>query len=144
MKHCHDEKIYRWNFTVNLLDGATYWFGSSFRSASTILPLFISKITPSLIPIGLISVITSAGWFLPQLFSARITERHKRMKLIIVEWGLFLERMPVWALVLTTLLAWRSPTLALAIFFGLSLLVHAWCGGHGPSLDGIVGKNISA
>ncbi|MCB0152903.1 MAG: hypothetical protein KDE01_35265, partial [Caldilineaceae bacterium] len=36
---------YRWNFTMNLLDGAFFWFSLSFISATTILPLFISKLT---------------------------------------------------------------------------------------------------
>ena len=38
---------YRWNFTVNVLEGAAFWFGFSFASTSTILPLFVSKLTPS-------------------------------------------------------------------------------------------------
>ena len=38
-------KNYRWNFTVNFMDGATFWFGMSFISYATILPLFVSKLT---------------------------------------------------------------------------------------------------
>lgn len=116
------EKNYRWNFTVNLLDGATFWFGSSFISAATILPLFISKLTPSLIPIGLVSIITSAGWFLPQLFSARITERFTKMKRIVVGWGLFLERLPVWMMMLSAFIARFLPGPALVLF----LICLAW------------------
>ena len=37
------EKNYTWNFTVNLLDGASFWFGNNFVSAATILPLFVSR-----------------------------------------------------------------------------------------------------
>jgi len=36
------ERHYKWNYAVNLIDGASFWFGASFISASTILPLFIS------------------------------------------------------------------------------------------------------
>ena len=36
---------YRWNFAVNLGDGAAFWFGLSFISSATILPLFVSKLT---------------------------------------------------------------------------------------------------
>ena len=39
------QKDYRWNFSVNLLDGAFFWFGLSFISGATILPLFVSKLT---------------------------------------------------------------------------------------------------
>jgi MFS family permease len=125
---------YKWNFTVNLIDGASFWFGSSFISASTILPLFISKLTSSLLPIGLISVITAAGWFIPQLFSARITESKPRMKKIVVGWGLFLERIPIWIMILSGFLAKGHPILALSLFLfcltwhtiGAGIIAPAW------------------
>jgi MFS family permease len=113
----HNQHHYRWNFTVNLLDGATFWFGYSFISTSTILPLFISKLTDSVFPIGLLSVIASAGWFLPQLVSARITEESKRMKPIVVGWGIFLERLPVWVILIAAVLSGVFPSIALILFF---------------------------
>ncbi len=116
------DKDYSWNFAVNLLDGVTFWFGFSLISTTTILPLFISKLTTSLIPIGLISVIHSAGWFLPQLFSARITERYKNKKKIVVGWGFFLERIPIWVMILSTLVARTNPLIAL----GLMLFALTW------------------
>lgn len=122
MEQVKKDKNYTWNFTVNLLDGVAFWFGFSLISATTILPLFISKLTPSLIPIGLIGVINSAGWFLPQLFSARITERYEKKKKIIVGWGFFLERIPVYVMVISTLFARRNPPLAL----GLMLFALTW------------------
>ena len=39
------EKNYRWNFLVNSLDGASFWFGMSFISTTIILPLFVSHFT---------------------------------------------------------------------------------------------------
>ena len=39
------ERHYPWNFVVNLLDGATFWFGLSFMSSTTIVPLYVSKLT---------------------------------------------------------------------------------------------------
>ncbi len=127
-------KNYKWNFTVNLLDGASFWIGSSFISSSTILPLFISKLTPSLIPIGLISVITAAGWFLPQLFSARITESRNNMKEIVIGWGLFLERFPIILMILSPVIAKSHPTLALILLIlcltwhtmGAGVVATAW------------------
>ena len=116
-------KDYRWNFTVNLLDGASFWIGSSFISTTTILPLFISKLTPSLLPIGLIGVVTAAGWFLPQLFSARITESRSKMKDIVVGWGLYLERLPILAMILSPIVAKSNPKLALILLI-LCLIWH--------------------
>jgi MFS family permease len=119
----NQNKDYKWNFIVNLLDGASFWIGSSFISSTTILPLFISKLTSSLLPIGMISVITAAGWFLPQLFSARITESRSKMKEIVVGWGLYLERLPIFVMILSPIIAKSNPTFALILLI-LCLIWH--------------------
>jgi len=116
------DEHYRWNFTVNLLDGASFWFGLSFASSSTIMPLFISKLTDSPWPVGLVAVIAQGGWFLPQLFTANAVERLARKKPVVINLGFFLERLPMWGLLLAALLAARSAPLALALF----LLAYAW------------------
>src|SRR5512139_2754489 len=51
------EANYRWNFAVNVLDGAGFLFGISFISSSTMAPLYISKLTTSPLAIGLVAVI---------------------------------------------------------------------------------------
>ncbi len=111
------ERNYRWNFAVNLLDGAFFWFGASFMSGATILPLFVSKLTPSPLALGLLAVLSQASWFLPQLFTANIVERLPRKKAVVVNLGLFTERLPVWGLVVAALIAVHNPTLALVVFF---------------------------
>ena len=116
------ERNYRWNFAFNLLDGAFFWFGASFVSSSTIIPLFISKLTPSPFPVGLAAVIAQAGWYLPQLFTAASVERLARMKAVVVNAGLFLERLPLFVLVLSAMIAGRSPTWGLVLF----LAAYAW------------------
>ncbi len=116
------ERNYRWNFSVNLIEGISFWFGLSFISSSTILPLFISKLTPSPLPIGLVAVIAQAGWYLPQLFTANGVERLARKKPVVVNLGFFLERLPIWVLAGAALVAGRSPGLALALF----LVGYAW------------------
>jgi MFS family permease len=118
------EENYRWNFTVNLLDGATFWFGSSFISATTIIPLFVSKLTDSPFIIGLVAVISQGSWFLPQLFTANAVERLARKKPVVVNLGFFTERLPLWIMVGTAAIAGRSAGLALALF----LFSYAWHG----------------
>jgi MFS family permease len=115
---------YRWNFTVNLLDGAAFWFGFSFASASTILPLFVSKLTPSPLALGLLAILAQGSWFLPQLFTANVVEQLARKKPVAVNLGLFLERLPTWFMVVAALVAVRSAGLALIIF----LVAYAWHG----------------
>ena len=118
------ERNYRWNFTVNLLDGASFWFGLSFASSSTIGPLFISKLTDSTVAIGLLAVVAQGGWFLPQLFTANAVERLARKKPVVVNLGFFLERLPMWFLIPAALLAPRSGGLALTVFL-VSYAMHA-------------------
>jgi MFS family permease len=116
------ERNYPWNFTFNMLDGVAFWFGWSFASATTIVPLFVSKLTLNPLLIGLIAVIAQAGWYLPQLFTAGQIERLSRKKPVVVNLGFFTERLPVFVWPLAALLAFWSPALALLLFF----ISYAW------------------
>jgi MFS family permease len=128
------ERNYPWNFAWNLLDGATFWFGLSFMSSATIMPLFVSKLTTSQLAIGFIGVIANSGWFLPQLFTANTVQRLPRKKPVVVNLGFFTERLPVWLLPLAALISVQAPTLALILFFagyaghavGAGLVATAW------------------
>ena len=116
------ERNYRWNFSVNLLDMAGFMFGFSFISTTTIVPLFISKLTTSPLPIGIAAVIAQSGWSLPQLLTANSVERLARKKPVVVNLGFFLERLPMMLLVLAPMIAARTPRIALVFF----LLTYAW------------------
>jgi len=116
------ERNYRWNFGVNLLDTAGFMFGFSFISATTIVPLFISKLTASPLPIGIAAVIAQSGWALPQIFTANSVERLARKKPVVINLGFFLERLPMLILVIAPMIAVREPTLALILF----LVTYAW------------------
>jgi MFS family permease len=128
------ERNYRWNFTVNLLDGATFWFGNSFIAGTTIVPLFISKLTDSPLPLGLAAMIAQGGWSLPQLFTAGRVEKLARKKAVVVNLGFFLERVPMWLIVVAAMLALRQPVVALLLFFwgyawhglGAGLVATSW------------------
>jgi hypothetical protein len=114
------ERNFRWNFLVNTLDGASFWFGMSLISTTVILPLFVSHFTKNLMLIGLIPFISTAGTLLPQLFMANAVERAPRKKYFPVNLGFFLERLPIFLLApVTYFLAVSQPMLALAGFFVL-------------------------
>jgi MFS family permease len=116
------ERNYRWNLTVNLIEAATFLFGASLISSSTIVPLFISKLTSNPLLIGLAAVIAQAGWYLPQLFTANVVERLPHKKPVVVNAGFFSERLPILLLPGVALIAGRSASLALVLF----LAVFAW------------------
>ncbi|MDY0020651.1 MAG: MFS transporter [Anaerolineae bacterium] len=114
---------YNWNFLFNMLEGASYKFGVSFIASSTILPLFITKLTPTpLLPIGLIGVIAQGGWFLPQLFMARLVGRLPYQKPVVIKLGLLIERIPCWIIALSALVAVQNPTAAMILF----LVSYTW------------------
>lgn len=125
---------YRWNFTVYTMEAATFFVSATLISASTIIPLFISKLTSSNIPIGIAAMISSASWHLPQLFTANFIERVARKKPIAVNLGFFLERLPVVVMIGAAALAAQAPTSALILFlisyawhgFGAGMLSPAW------------------
>jgi MFS family permease len=117
------EQNYRWNFTVNALDGASFWFGMSFISSTIILPLYVSHFTDNPLLIGLIPFIATAGYLVPQLFSANAVERAPRKKFFPVNLGFFFERIPIFLLAPTAyILATDQPLLALVVFF----ILLAW------------------
>lgn len=126
---------YRWNFIVNVLDGASFWFGMSFFSSTIILPLFVSHFTDNPLLIGLIPFLGWGGIYIPQLFMANMVERAPRKKFFPVTLGFFLERLPVALLVPAVyFLAVDRPALALVAFFvlytwnnvGTGLIVVGW------------------
>ncbi len=116
------ERNFRWNASVNLMDGALFWLALSFISAGTIVPLFISKLTASTVPIGLAAMIAQAGWSLPQVFTANWTERLPRRKPMVTNVGIVLERLPFWILVVAAAASGRWAGLSLVVF----LVAYAW------------------
>ena len=126
------ERNYRWNFLVNSLDGASFWFGMSFMSATIVLPLFVSHFTDSPLLIGLISFINTAGPLLPQMFVANSVERAPRKKFFPVTIGFFLERIPIFLMApMAYFLARSQPILTLVAFF----VLYGWFGFGG----GVIG-----
>lgn len=121
--HEQVQRNFRWNFSVNVVEGAFFWLGISFAAPSTIIPLYVSHLTDSRVAIGLIAAISGAGWYLPQLLTANYVERLPLKKPMVVNVGFFSERLPFLAMAASALLfASRSPGLAL----WLVLLTLAW------------------
>jgi MFS family permease len=118
------ERNYRWNFATNVLDGFAFFFGIAFASSSTIVPLFVSKITLNPLIIGLVAMIAQSAWFIPQLFTADKIEQLDRKKPVLINLGFFTERLPVYLWPLAALLAIDYPILALSLF----IVGYAWHG----------------
>ena len=66
------------NFFLGVSNGVLFHFAWAFTGTSTVLPLFISRLTPSEILIGLASTLEALGWFLPQIAIAAMTLHRRR------------------------------------------------------------------
>jgi MFS family permease len=115
---------HRWNFVANVLDGFAFFFGIAFASSSTIVPLFVSKITLNPLIIGLVAMIAQSAWYIPQLFTADKIEQLDRKKPVLINLGFFTERLPVFLWPLAALLALDYPIPALILF----IVSYAWHG----------------
>ncbi|NIW78399.1 MAG: MFS transporter, partial [Calditrichae bacterium] len=63
------------NFLANLFDGAIFSFAMSFVSLGAVLPVFVKRIGGSNLAIGLIPVIWTIGFNVPQIFIANYTNK---------------------------------------------------------------------
>ncbi len=135
------ERNFTWNFVVNVLDGLFFWGGSSFITASTIIPLYVHRLTDSRLLIGLIATIASSGWMLPQVFTAPYAQRLPQKKRMVVRIGFFSERLPLLILPLTVYaFSVSRPALALLFFFVLYTWHTVGAGAVGPAWQDMIAK----
>lgn len=114
----------RRNYVVNILDGAFFGFALGFASFMTIIPLFISHFTDSAILIGLVPVLHTAGWQLPQLFIANYVSQQKKFKPLVLRFTIH-ERLPF---LMMAVVAWLSPKLSPSLVLLATFVALAWQG----------------
>jgi MFS family permease len=107
------------NVLVNTLDLMAFFFGDSFVSINTIMPVFAATLTDNPIVIGLMPAIANAGWFLPQLFMAVYVSGLKKKLPFTVRMAV-LERLPYLLLPIFALLV---PQLAKPTAVALLLVI---------------------
>ncbi|MEJ5313364.1 MULTISPECIES: MFS transporter [Anaerolinea] len=113
---------HRFNFTVNILDGAMFGMALGFASFSTVIPLFISSLSDSAILIGMVSAVHVLGWQLPQLFIAPWLARKTYFKPLVMVFTLQ-ERLPFLGL---AVVAFLIPTIGNTWGIVLAFLMLTW------------------
>lgn len=133
-------KNHRWNITITIIDGAFFFFGLGFVFEITILPLFISKLTPYKSVVGLVPALWMLGFFGPQIISARLVEPLARKKRLVFLVGMG-QRLPWLFLALATYFFIREGSLAGLLLFFVLYGCYALAGGFNfvPWLD-LIGK----
>ena len=123
----------RFNVTAGLLDGGLFGVAIGFASFGTILPLFVATMTDSATLIGLVPAIHSAGWLLPQLFTANHTARLRHYKRTVLLASIH-ERIPFLGFAIVALLL---PAIGLQTGLILTFLFLIWQGlGGGFTANG--------
>ena len=114
----------KYNVTVGLSDGGFFGIALGFASFGTILPLFVASMTDSATLIGLVPAIHSAGWLLPQLFTANHTSRLRRYKRTVLLMTIH-ERIPFLGFAIIALLI---PSIGIKVGLIITFLFLTWQG----------------
>ena len=72
----------RWRrtFWINFADLSLYWGGDAFASLSTVLPLFVSRLSDSTVLVGLVPALYWIGFIGPQVLAAGYVRKLPRKK----------------------------------------------------------------
>jgi MFS family permease len=136
------KRHFKRNFFLGVMNGVLFNLAFAFTSPSTVLPLFMSKLTASRVLIGLASTLESMGWFLPQILIAVATLHHPRQmpfyrKTAILRGGSFA------LFTLCIFLFGNKNPLFLLLSFFVFFTIYALSGGlAGVAFTHIVGKTI--
>lgn len=69
-----EQKIEQHNIKYNIAEGGVYISSSAFVSPQTVVPALLARLGGTNIEIGMVSVLTYVGLYIPQLFAARYVE----------------------------------------------------------------------
>lgn len=132
----------RYNFTILTFDGLTFWLGLSYFSPTTILPLFVSHLSPSNVVAGAVPAVIALSWALPQLLGARAMSGITSRKRYIIVTAL-LGRIPLIVMIgIIWAFANTHPQLTLLAFFVCFALFRAISGMNTPVYYDLVGATI--
>jgi MFS family permease len=112
----------RFNFAVNVVDGAFFGLGLGFASSAAVIPLFVATLTDDTALIGFVAALHMIGWYLPQMLTAKYVAGLRRYKPLVLLMTMQ-ERFPFFALAVVALLA---PQMDKALALGLALFFLAW------------------
>lgn len=141
-QHQFAEKYFKRNFFLGVANGILFNFAWAFTSGSTVLPLFISKLTSSSILVGLASTLEAVGWTLPQMAVAAVTLHQKKQMPLYIKMAI----LRAIAFSLLACLVFFSKTVNssyLLVTFFFLFSIYAFGGGvSGVSFMEVVGKTI--
>lgn len=143
-QHQFAEKYFKLNFFLGVANGILFNFAWAFTSGSTVLPLFISKLTSSSILVGLASTLEAVGWALPQMAVAAVTLHQKNQMPLYIKMA-FLRGVAFSLLAILVFFSKSTNLSYLLVTFFFLFSIYAFGGGvSGVSFTDVVGKAIPA
>jgi MFS family permease len=141
-QHRFAEKHFKRNFFLGVANGVLFNFAWAFTSGSTMLPLFISKLTSSNILVGLASTLEAMGWFLPQMAVAAVTLHQKNQMPLYIKTAFLRGGSFLLLAIVVFFSRIVNPSYLLITFFFLFSIYALGGGLAGVSFTDVVGKAI--
>jgi len=118
-----ESKHIKWNYLLNIFDGALFTFALSFVSIGTIIPVIVKKIGGSNLAVGLIPVFWTLSFNFPQIFIANYVRINPFKKPLLLKTSLG-QRLPWLFMGLICLFAIDNlnSSIALVLFFSCFIL----------------------
>lgn len=138
------KRHFKRNFFFGVSNGVFFNFAWAFISTSTVLPLFISRLTSSKLLVGLASTLEALGWFLPQVAIAAMTLHRRNQMPVYVRVAFLRAAVFLTFTGLVFFLGKYDPAYLLVAFFFLFSLYSFGGGLAGVAFMDIVGKTIPA
>lgn len=137
----HHDPNYKRNFTFGVLNGTFFMAALAFMAGSTVMPVFISKLTDSMVLIGLFSHLEWFGWLLPQLFAAIFLAHRKRV--LPFYNGLSALRLFLFGIAIAAIFVFKDNYIAILIAFGVTFTIFSMSSGlAGVAFTEVAGKMI--
>jgi MFS family permease len=127
------QKVYRSNTIAVIFENALYSLVRLAVSPYLLLPFYLKQLTSSSFLIGLITAVCVLGFAVPQLLMARIIQRTRNRKRLLVL-SAVAQRLFILALLVLTIIQVRFPkTLTIILFFIIYLLFNLARGCYSPT-----------
>ena len=136
------KRRHRFNYIACFCDVIGFSLGILFFNPDTLLPAFVSRLSPNKIWVGIVTAINISGFFLPQLLAASWVQRLTYKRLYVLTLAL-VERAAIFAIVPLLFYHNSISSTKLLTIFCLFFAMHTLCMGcNGPAYFDLVSKVI--
>ncbi len=132
------------NYYGIMWDGALFSLAMTISASATVLPAFAQRLGASELVISIMPSLTTVGWLLPQLLSARYVERLRRRRPYIMTMGGIQRSLWLVLAALTFLLGASNPSLLLTLVILVILISSIFDGMATPAWMDFVARVIPA